>query len=577
MPYKKSNPLRLNQQDAAPFPFYYLALLAALYILAGLTWRGLWRQEAASFATMLTMAQGSLSDWIYPNIAGSYTTNFGPLPYWIGALAIKISEGLIMPLAAAQIAIGVQDIVSIYILWLTIYRLGRRDEMQPQRLAFGGEPLAQDYGKMLADSAVLLLISTYGIAAHTHDTSEGATLLMVCLIWLCGAVSSLDRPLTARWLWAFGLAGIGLTLPFGLFIFFSIATLIILFSTHWRVHTTNVAPVVILFGLGLPIAWLLQTPNNGAYFTAWLHQQRLFPLSSSDRTFFIRNIFIFTWPLAPLAVWCLWRWRAQWHSPVIFLGLTSLIAPLLHLLITGQRFEMSMLIFIPALLLLAPFGLATLNRGRANIIDWFSVITFSLLALGIWLMWLASWIGYPQSWVANIYKLAPSFQQSFKWWPFFIALIVTSLWITLLIWRVHQAPRAIWKSIVFSSGGLVLIWTLLATLWMPWLDHTRNYNQVGQALMKHIPSHTSCVRAIGLSEATRGAIYYYAKLPFVPNNLSFDKVTCPYIISNESTLKQPQRLLIKQNISINERSWQVVWMGERVAERNNMLVLLRQN
>lgn len=575
--YKKSNPLRLNQQDTAPFPLRYLVLLSALYILAGLTWRGLWRQEAASFATMLTMAQGSSSDWLHPNIAGSYATNFGPLPYWIGALAIKIFEGLLTPFAAAQIATAIQDTVSIYILWLTTYRLGRRNEMQPQRLAFGGEPRAQDYGKMLADSAVLLLISTYGIAAHTHDTSEGATLLMVCLIWLCGAVSSLDKPLTARWLWAFGLAGMGLTLPFGLFIFFIIATLTVLFFSHWRSHTTNIAPVVIFIGLGLPIAWLLQTTNNSTYFTAWLHEQRFAPLSDSNRIFFLRNIFIFTWPIAPLSLWCLWRWRAQWHSPVVFLGLISLLTPFLHLLITGQRFEMSMLVFTPALLLLAPFGLATLNRGRANIIDWFSVITFSLLALGIWIMWFASWVGYPQSWAANIYKLSPLFKHEFKWWPFVIALTVSLLWIVLLIWRAHHAPRAIWKSIVFSSGGLVLIWTLLATLWMPWLDYTRSYSQVGQELTKHIPSHTSCVRALGLSEATRGAIYYYAKLPFVQNNLPFDKVTCPYIISNEETLKQAQRLSINQNINISEHSWQVVWLGERVAERHNMLVLLRQN
>lgn len=575
MSFKTANPLRLNQQDVARLPAQYLLLIAALYIIAGLAWRGVWRQEAASLGTMLTMAHGSSGDWLYPNISGLYHSIFGPLPYWLGALSIQIFSSFANPFHSAQIAIAIQDAVSIYLLWLSVYRLGRRSEMQPQELAFGGQPNPQAYGRMLADSAVLLFIATYGIATSAHDTSEGATVLLVFMLWLCGAISSLERPTTGRWLWGFGLAGMGLTLPFGLFVFFMLATLGVLFSTHWRAHSFQVAPVLIALGAGLPLAWLLQLSDNQDFFSSWLDNQRISPLSTENAKFFARNIFVFTWPIAPFGLWCLWRWRARWN-PMMVLGGITLITPLLHVLITGHRFSLSMLTFVPSLLILAPFGLATLNRGRANIIDWFSVITFTIFAIGVWLMWIASWTGFPAQWAHNIYKLAPQFTPQFKWWPFIIATLASCAWIFLLFWRRTHENRAIWKSIVFSSGGLVLVWTLLATLGMPWLDYTRNYEPVGRSLSQLIPSQVSCVRGVNLSQSARGAIYYYAKVPFVSNDATFDGVICPYIITHEENLGANHRVSINQTIKFNQAQWSVVWTGERITERDNFLVLLRQ-
>jgi len=577
MPFKNSNPVRLSTKDASPLPKYALIILTGLYIFAGLTWRGLWRQEASSFATMLTMAQGSIADWVAPNVAGLYSGTFGPLPYWIGAFFIKMLHSIASPFSAAQFAIALQDIISVYLLWLTVRRLGCRAELQPQRLAFGGEPSARAFGKMLADSSTLLFISTYGIAAHTHDTSEGATILLVCLLWLYGATLTLDQPLKARWVWGFGLAGIGLTLPFSLFVFFALGTLATLFFIGWRDRSVEVAPIVMLIGLTIPAAWLLQALDNPAFQLNWQTQQAFSPLSWKNQAYFAKNIAIFTWPIAPLSIWCLWRWRNQWQSPMVFLGVLMALIPLTHLFITGQRSDMSMLLFVPSLLLIAPFGLATLNRGRANIIEWFSVIVFSLIAILVWAIWLANWLGAPEFLLNNLKKLAPDFTPEFKWWPFSIALLTSIGWLFLLRWRATRSNEALWRSVVFSSGGMILVWSLMATLWMPWLDHTRSYAKAGKALSQMIPQKTSCVRALGLPESARGAIYYYANVPFVPVQSEFDKVTCPYIISTELTLAQPVRAQAGQVINLSGQSWRVIWTGERVSERKNSLVLLRQN
>ena len=269
-----SNPLRLNQQDTARLPHRYLLMLALAYIIPGLIWRGLWRQEAESFGIMLTMAQGAMSDWLFPNVIGAYVPDNGPLPYWIGALFIKLFRPILQPLNAAHLAIACQDALSMYFLWQSIYRLGKRDEVQPQPLAFGGQPLAKDYGRMLADSAVLLFIATYGIAAHTHDASSGATQLMVSMMWLFGASLTLERPQLGRWLWALGLAGLGLSVPFALFVAFILITLSVLFFTHWRDHSLHTAPIVLLIGITLPTVWLVNIQQDTDFFQGWRSEER---------------------------------------------------------------------------------------------------------------------------------------------------------------------------------------------------------------------------------------------------------------------------------------------------------------
>jgi hypothetical protein len=55
-------------------------------------------------------------------------------------------------------------------LWYTAFHLGRRAEAQPLRLAFGGQPEPDDYGRTLADTAVLIYLGCLGLLLHSHET-----------------------------------------------------------------------------------------------------------------------------------------------------------------------------------------------------------------------------------------------------------------------------------------------------------------------------------------------------------------------------------------------------------------------
>ena len=61
------------------------------FLIAGLFGRDPWRpDDAAGFGIAHTMAAGSAIDWLVPNVHGSLVPQSGPLPFWLGATAIRL-------------------------------------------------------------------------------------------------------------------------------------------------------------------------------------------------------------------------------------------------------------------------------------------------------------------------------------------------------------------------------------------------------------------------------------------------------------------------------------------------------
>jgi hypothetical protein len=147
-----------------------LYALGLLYILPGMIGRDPWKDDAASFGIMWTMAHGGFSDWLLPNIAGLPAPEEGPLAFWLGALCIKLFGWLVGDVLAARMStIGI-FVLGTVSLWQTAFRLGRRAEAQPLRLAFGGQPEPDDYGRTLADTAVLIYLGCLGLLLQSHET-----------------------------------------------------------------------------------------------------------------------------------------------------------------------------------------------------------------------------------------------------------------------------------------------------------------------------------------------------------------------------------------------------------------------
>ncbi|HSY26932.1 MAG TPA: glycosyltransferase, partial [Burkholderiaceae bacterium] len=174
-------PVRLPASATNALPRWGLIALCMLYILPGLVGRDPWKNlDAASFGIEWTMAHGNLNDWLWPHVGNLAMPEEGPLAFWLGAICIRLFGWLVGdPMAARIASIGFFLIGSLSV-WYTTYLLGRRAEAQPLRLAFGGQPEPKDYGRTLADGALLIYLGCLGLFSPIHATSPKA--LQVSLI-----------------------------------------------------------------------------------------------------------------------------------------------------------------------------------------------------------------------------------------------------------------------------------------------------------------------------------------------------------------------------------------------------------
>ena len=175
-------PVRLPAAATLALPRWALYALGLLYILPGLIGRDPWKDDAASFGIMWTMAHGGIQDWLLPNIAGLPSPEEGPLAFWLGALCIKLFGWLVGDVLAARVSTIGMFVLGTVSLWHTAFRLGRRAEAQPLRLAFGGQPEPDDYGRTLADTAVLIYLGCLGLLLQSHETLA-VTLQGALLSW----------------------------------------------------------------------------------------------------------------------------------------------------------------------------------------------------------------------------------------------------------------------------------------------------------------------------------------------------------------------------------------------------------
>ena len=114
-------------------------------------------------------------------------------------------------IVAARLVTVLWFLIATTSLWYATYRLARRPEAQPVAFAFGGEANPRDYGRMLADIAVLLMLATIGIVFRLHETVAEAALFAFVSTLLLALAVSLEDPWKGTFAAAVALAAIALT------------------------------------------------------------------------------------------------------------------------------------------------------------------------------------------------------------------------------------------------------------------------------------------------------------------------------------------------------------------------------
>jgi hypothetical protein len=100
-------------------------------------------------------------------------------------------------------------------------------------------------------------------------------------------------------------------------------------------------------------------------------------------------------------------------------------------------------------------------------------------------------------------------------------------------WRLSRQPSVLWRAVVLSSGGLILLWVLLMTLFLPDLNYSKSYAGVAQQIAgapagRHAAASNQC------RPAPARLVRLLRRLPFA----GVEGGKCSYLLLQDSVKLQ---------------------------------------
>lgn len=509
-------------------PLAVVVLLAAVYLLTGQQHDPWKHEDAIHIGIAWGIASGS--NWLAPAIAGTPWPHTAPLYHWIAALAGKLFGDLLGFHVAARLATPLFGA-----LFLAALAGAAR--------SFCGEQAGR--------IAVLLALGALGLLLPLHEAQPAiAGLAFAALAWWGAGLILQGRRSGAALL---GL-GLGLTFPAhglaGL-----VMALAALPAPILRRDWIGLGlALLIAFLLAVAWPWALQS-SAPEFWTQWWHNE-LAEATAARRWPAWQHLEFLgwaAWPAWPLALWSLWLNRADMGK--LALPLSGTLLGLLWFL-SGPARALALLPLLLPLLLIAAAGADRLRRGAANAFDWFGWVTFTFFAGLIWLGASAQALGWPARLARNFERLAPGHTVQYSYFALSFAALLTLVWLLSVGLR-----RAGWRPSLHWAGGLTLMWALIASLWLSWLDHYKSYRPVVQSLQAALPAGVDCLERVGLGAAQRAVLDYYTGIRTVEPAAGRQ---CGW------------RLVVAQRDRVTPDGWQEVWQGHRAGDRKERWYLERR-
>jgi 4-amino-4-deoxy-L-arabinose transferase-like glycosyltransferase len=548
----RRNPYTLFPGAYNPISLLLVVLVCAAWILPGLVGHDPWKpDEAYSFGLVYHIV--SSGDWVVPTLAGEPFLEKPPLFYITSALFGKLLSPLLPLHDAARLAAGFYMAIALVFAGLT-----------------GRELWGDGYGRV----TVLILIGCLGLLLPAHDLRTDISLLAGFAAGFYGLALSRRRPVLAGiWLGVgtgIGFMSKGLLAPgvMGL-----TAAILPLFRA-WR---TRDYLLCLLVALVAALPWFTVWPfllylRSPALFNEWFWVENWGRFTGTanlgptgTRGYYFKTLPWFAWPALPIALWTLWHEKLDgFRRPEIQLSVTMFAVILAVLSAASDARELYALPTLLPLSWLAAAGIPTLRRGAASALNWFGIMTFTLLTGLLWFYWFALITGHPARTAARLLKLEPGYVPAFQPLPFVLALGLTIAWFGLLVYgkSIHRNPRAVLN----WAGGMTLMWGIAMTVGLPWIDAGKSYRSMIESMEGALPAHYRCIASKGLGEPQRALLEYHAGI--LTRRLEVDKTL------------QCDLLLVQGSVSHPEKApgshWHAIWEGARPGDRKERYWLFQR-
>ena len=255
-----------------------------------------------------------------------------------------------------------------------------------------------------------------------------------------------------------------------------------------------------------------------------------------------------------MALWGLWRYRDFLLNKPKFQLLISFFA--VGLVLIGFGADTREIYALPLLLPLAALGggsVETLKRGAAGALNWFGLMLFGTMGFLIWLGWFAMMTGRPAKLAERMQFLAATVEAHFNWMAFVAAVLVTLIWL-LVITNAKRSNRA---AITDWAVGITMVWSLLMTLWLPWIDSAKSYEGLMNSLKAAIPENYACISSRNFGGSQRALLDYYTNIRTQPLE-TVQRLDCDlYLIQDERG---------REKVEPGD-NWKLIWQGKRASDR----------
>ncbi len=378
------------------FKQFGLVLLCAAWVCMGLVGHDPWKTEdATSIGVASEMAKRG--DIVVPILAGEPYLARPPLIYASGALAITALSPALQRHNAARLVAG----VALALILLVTAQASR--ELN---------------GRALRWLPVLILIGSVGFWDRAHALSPELGDTAGVAVALYGFALALRRPVAGGIVLGIGVAlaflGRGMLGPVWLVVS---ALLLPLVDKPWRTRAYGLTLLVALsVALPLALSWPLALHmRDPALFALWWNGETLGNyvafFGNSDEFapgYYFKNLLWFAWPSLPLILWMLWtRGRGfnggfrdpgfQVPAVVSVVMLTSLVV------MPDPKLAYAIPLLVP-FALLAALEVDSLKRDFSGALDWFGILTFGLVALLAWGIWIDSYVHGMSPQVAQLFR-----------------------------------------------------------------------------------------------------------------------------------------------------------------------------